>query len=68
MTAPALPADAPPKLREAYSSLSSARRRAFYDHLIGGTSADYLAGWLKRAGSPVGATTIKSFRRKGATA
>lgn len=34
------------------------------DHLRGGTSANYLADWLKRAGCPVGATTIKDYRKK----
>ena len=53
----------PPKLQSALSALSPQRRAAFLDHLVGGTSADYLSDWLKRAGQPVGATTIKQARR-----
>jgi hypothetical protein len=39
-------------------------RDAFLTHLRGGTSATWLADWLKRAGHPVGATTIKDYRKK----
>lgn len=58
-----LPGEAPPVLAEALSQHDAERRQAFIAHLLGGTSADYLSGWLKRAGTPVGATTIKSYRR-----
>lgn len=66
MTAPsitALPGTPPPVLQAALARHDAERRKAFIDHLTGGTSADYLAGWLARAGTPVGATTIKTYRR-----
>lgn len=59
----ALPGTVPPVLREALSRHDAERRKALIEHLLGGTSADYLAGWLKRAGTPVGPTTIKAYRR-----
>ena len=58
-----LPGEVPPVLAEALSRHDAERRQAFIAHLTGGTSADYLADWLKRAGTPVGATTIKKYRR-----
>ena len=53
----------PPALNDALAGLGGVRREAFLSHLHGGTSADYLADWLKRAGVPVSATTIKVYRR-----
>ena len=58
-----MPGEVPPVLVEALHKHDAERRAAFINHLLGGTSADYLSGWLKRAGTPVGATTIKSYRR-----
>lgn len=60
----AIPDYAPPSLANAYYSLGVERAEAFYEHLIGGTSADYLSDWLERAGNPVSATTIKLFRQR----
>lgn len=57
----------PPSLSKALAALSAQRRDAFLTHLDGGTGADYLSDWLKRAGQPVGATTIKLYRRKAKT-
>lgn len=48
----------------AMSSLSAERRKAFAQHLHGGTSADYLSDWLARAGHQVSASTIRAYRRK----
>lgn len=62
-TIEALPGNPPPVLREALGRHDAERRAAFIEHLTGGTSADYLADWLRRAGTPVGATTIKHYRR-----
>lgn len=59
-----LPGNPPPKLTEALSRHDEERRGAFLAHLLGGTSAAYLAGWLKRAGTPVGKTTIKDYRQQ----
>lgn len=56
----------PPSLQSAIANLTADRRAAFLEHLEGGTSADYLADWLKRAGHKVSATTIRTFRRKAA--
>lgn len=53
----------PPKLAEALAKHDPERRAAFVKHLHGGTSADFLSGWLGRAGTPVSATTIKTYRR-----
>lgn len=58
-----LPGDVPPVLAKALSQHGKERRAAFITHLLGGTGAQYLADWLKRAGTPVGATTIKDYRR-----
>lgn len=62
-TATTLPGKVPPVLVEALAKQSVERRQAFADHLLGGTSANYLADWLKRAGTPVGKTTLKDYRR-----
>lgn len=53
----------PPKLKAALEKHSTARRDAFMDHLVGGTSSEWLAAWLERAGTPVKPTTIKLARR-----
>ncbi|MEU8327279.1 hypothetical protein [Micromonospora sp. NPDC048839] len=36
---------------------------AFLPHLLGTTPAEYLADWLHRAGTPVSASTIRTYRR-----
>jgi hypothetical protein len=59
-----LPGNPPPALSEAVSALSEPRREALLPHLLNGTSADWLSDWFKRAGQPVGATTIKLYRRR----
>lgn len=61
-----LPGSPPPKLQEAYGALAPDARSAVLPHLIGDTSADYLSGWFSRYGAPVGATTIKAYRRANA--
>lgn len=59
-----LPGEVPPALEAAFLALSEPRQEALLPHLLGGTSADYLSDWFRRAGSPVGATTIKTYRQK----
>lgn len=59
-----LPGDVPPVLAEAFEALGEERQQALLPHLLGGTGADYLSDWLKRAGQPVGATTIKQYRQR----
>lgn len=54
----------PDVLRKALNSLPARGQELWLEHLHGGTSADYLADWLKRAGVPVSATTIKKYRRE----
>ena len=58
-----LPGNVPPVLVDALSRHDAERRAAFINHLLGGTSAEYLSDWLSRAGTPVGATTVKRYRR-----
>jgi hypothetical protein len=58
-----LPGNVPAKLAEAIEPLPASAQESFLAHLVGGTSSEYLAGWLKRMGSPVGSTTLKQYRR-----
>lgn len=58
-----LPGNPPQVLRDALAQHTPRVRVAFMEHLAGFTSADYLADWLSRAGTPVSATTIKQYRR-----
>lgn len=60
---PDAPAPLPPVLEAALVEHGELARAAFMEHLHGGTSAEWLSRWLKRAGTPVGATTIKDYRR-----
>ena len=53
----------PPTLEAALNSMDAGKRGLFLIHLKGGTSADYLADWLSRNGTPVSATTIRGYRR-----
>lgn len=55
------------KLKDIINDLSKSYGEAlepFLKHLSGGTSAEWLADTLTEAGYPIGATTIKSYRRK----
>lgn len=58
-----IPGSTPPVLARALTKHTPERISAFVGHVQGGTSANYLADWLKRAGTPVSATTIKQYRR-----
>lgn len=53
----------PPSLNAALVRMPFRTRNAFLQHLEGGTSADLLADWLRRYGTPVSATTIRTYRR-----
>lgn len=64
MKATGLPGTPPPVLVTALGKHDAERRNAVVAHLLGNTSADYLSDWLSRAGTPVGATTIKRYRRE----
>lgn len=58
-----LPGRPPHVLQAAYGALEPALRAALLPHLLGGTGADRVSGWLREAGHPVGATSIKNYRR-----
>jgi hypothetical protein len=58
-----LPGNHGPRLRTAVDAMSESTRRAFLAHLIGATSAEYLADWLTRAGTPISASTLRTYRR-----
>ncbi len=60
MTLPGRPGT---RLTTAWAALTQERRAALLPHLLGDTSADYLASWLTRAGHPVSASTIRTYRR-----
>jgi hypothetical protein len=51
------------RLRAAWDAMTDPVRVAFAAHLLGDTSAEYLAGWLTRAGTPVSASSIRTYRR-----
>ena len=52
------------KVETALQDLGPEASAAFMTHLRGGTSANWLSDWLTRAGHPVGATTLKDYRKK----
>lgn len=58
-----LPGRPGPRLKAAWDAMNDATRAAFLPHLLGTTSAEYLADWLHRAGTPVSASTIRTYRR-----
>lgn len=58
-----LPGTPPPVLQAVWDALSRQERAALREHLLGGTSADWLATVLTGSGWRVGATTIKTYRR-----
>ena len=43
--------------------MNDTARNAFLPHLLGTTSAEYLADWLRRHGTPVSASSIRTYRR-----
>jgi hypothetical protein len=58
-----LPGKPGDKLTAAWAAMSLPERDAFYPHLLGDTSAEWLADLLTRHGEPVSASTIRSYRR-----
>ncbi len=58
-----LPGSPGPKLRDAWSAMEDEARVRFAEHLLGGTSADWLSSLLNEHGLPVSATTIRNYRR-----
>ncbi|WP_405057030.1 hypothetical protein OG474_30375 [Kribbella sp. NBC_01505] len=65
MTQPdlSLPGTPGPKLQHAWDNLADPARQPFHEHLFGGTSADWLSRWLQLAGTPVSASSIRTYRR-----
>lgn len=59
----ALPGAPPPRLRAVWESLDPETKAPARDHLLGGTSAEWLALVLTEHGHRIGATTIKTYRR-----
>lgn len=51
------------RLSSIWEALTAQERRALKPHLIGTTSADWLAFTLQSAGHSISATTIKTYRR-----
>jgi hypothetical protein len=58
-----LPGNPGPRLTDAVNAMTEVTRAAFLPHLLGETSAEYLADWLTRYGTPVSASTIRTYRR-----
>jgi hypothetical protein len=63
LASPALPGTPGPRLQAVYEALEPAERAALHNHLVGGTSAEWLASTLQRRGHQIGATAIKTWRR-----
>jgi hypothetical protein len=59
----ALPGTPPPALTAFYDRLSPALQGALKSHLLGGTSAEWLAKTLTEEGFRISATTIRTYRR-----
>lgn len=58
-----LPGVPPPIIAAIWGQLSGLARAALRPHLLGETSADWLANTLTDEGFPVGASTIRTYRR-----
>ncbi|AWY07609.1 hypothetical protein SEA_YOSIF_45 [Streptomyces phage Yosif] len=52
-----------PALDTIWDKLGDRERDLFFDHLMGGTSADWLATTLRKYGHEVSASTIRTYRR-----
>ena len=63
MTTNALPGRPGARLAATWNALPEQHRTALRPHLLGTTSADYLADWLGRAGHPISASTLRTYRR-----
>lgn len=58
-----LPGTPGPSLEAVCAALSPEAREAFEAHLLGGTSADWLATTMRDAGHKLSASTIRTYRR-----
>ena len=52
------------RLEAIYGSLEAGERAALLAHLLGGTSAEWLAQTLTECGHPIGRSSIKRTRQK----
>jgi hypothetical protein len=59
----ALPGNPPQVIARVWADLSALERDAFYPHLIGHTSAEWLADTLTGSGYKISATSIRTYRR-----
>lgn len=59
----ALPGTPPPSLTAIYEAVIDEVKVSLRKHLLGGTSADWLAGLLREYGYSISATTIRTYRR-----
>lgn len=59
----ALPGTPGPALRALWESLDPETKAIARDHLLGGTSAEWLSLCFTEHGHRIGATTIKTYRR-----
>lgn len=51
------------RLLDAWEAMDPSMQQAFHPHLVGDTPAEVLAYWLERNGTPVSASTIRTYRR-----
>jgi hypothetical protein len=61
---PPLPGTPPAPVQQAYMAMTPGSAAAFRAHLLGGTSADWIADTMTRGGFPMGATRIRVWRRQ----
>ena len=57
-----LPVNPTGRLAEVLAAVNPNARKALEKHLLGGTSANWLAAVLTSEGYPIGCTTIKMYR------
>lgn len=63
VVASTLPGTPPPTLAGVWGDLTGQERALLRQHLMGGTSAEWLADTLREFGYTISATTIRSYRR-----
>jgi hypothetical protein len=63
MTEPTLPGSPGPVLQTIFDKCDPVERTALRNHLVGFTSAEWLAECLRTEGHKVSASTIRTYRR-----
>lgn len=51
------------RLAEVWDEIPGSAREPLKEHLLGGTSAEWIAQTLTSEGHPIGASTIRTWRR-----